>query len=214
MRDNQSEASFNVGLDDLAPAVRIREIALRLFAENGPAATSIRMVAASAGVSTGAILHHYKSKDALEQAVLESVLSRMSDAITGVGLDLPTLDAMRARRAATESFMRNNPAIAAYLRHVYFVGGLPAARVFHAMGAMQRDQMQQLIAAGIARPLPDPEIGLLLYHAITAAPMLLRPLLEGTSDLDLDDPAVYHRFLEAGIDLLTRPLFISPQAED
>jgi hypothetical protein len=44
--------------------------------------------------------------------------------------------------------------------------------------------------------------------------MLLRPLLEGTSDLDLDDPAVYHRFLEAGIDLLTRPLFISPQAED
>jgi AcrR family transcriptional regulator len=206
--------TFNVELEDLSPAARIREIALRLFSEHGPSATSIRLVASAAGVSTGAVLHHYKSKDALERAVLESVLARMSVAITGVGLDSPTLEALRERRAATEGFLQANPAIAAYLRHVYFDGGPPAARVFHAMGVMQREQMQQLIAAGMARPLPDPEIGLLLYHAITSATMLLRPLLEGISDLDLDDPAVHRRFREAEIDLLTRPLFIVPGSGD
>ena len=207
---SETSATYTVSLEELSPYARIREIALSLFAERGPANTSIRMIASAAGISSGAVTHHFRSKDELEQAVLDVVLERLSRAITGVGLAAPTtLEALNSRQAAHTEFLEANPVIAAYLQHVYFDGGPQAARVFQAMGALQREQMDQMVEAGLARRLPDPEMGLLLYQALTSAPMLLRPLLEGVEGLDPDSPEFRKRFEAARNDLLTRPLFLS-----
>ena len=46
-----TEPSLTLGPADLAPRARIREAALRLYAERGLQATSIRMVAEEAGLS-------------------------------------------------------------------------------------------------------------------------------------------------------------------
>src|SRR6202042_2677305 len=46
--------SLTFGPADLAPRARIREAALRLYAEHGTQGTSIRMVAEQAGMSAGA----------------------------------------------------------------------------------------------------------------------------------------------------------------
>ena len=51
--------SLASGPADLAPRARIREAALRLYAEHGTQATSIRMVAEEAGMSAGAVMHHF-----------------------------------------------------------------------------------------------------------------------------------------------------------
>ena len=67
--------------------------------------------------------------------------------------------------------------------------------------------MQALVEAGIARPLPDPEIGLVLYRAINLAPIVFGPLIEQMLNVSLADPAVVERFREAAVDLLTRPVF-------
>lgn len=48
-------------------------VATALFAEHGYAATSIPAVLEKAGVSRGALYHHFDSKEALFEAVLESV---------------------------------------------------------------------------------------------------------------------------------------------
>lgn len=166
----QRDALYSVTLDDLAPAARLREIALRMFAELGVAGTSIRTAAAAAGVSPSAVLHHFKSKEDLERVVLESVQQRLSTAINGVGLDLALLDALHARRAAYDAFAAANPVVSTYLHRIYFDGGPDAARVFEAVNDLRTEQMEQMVEAGLARRMPDQEIGLLLYSALVSRP--------------------------------------------
>ena len=67
--------------------------------------------------------------------------------------------------------------------------------------------MQALVEAKIARPLPDPEVGLVLYRAINLAHIVFGPLIEQMLGLSLSDPVVLERFRDAAVDLLTRPLF-------
>ena len=78
-----TEPSLTLGPADLAPRARIREAALRLYAERGLRATSIRMVAEEAGLSAGAVMHHFKTKDELAEAVAaaaDAVRARMRTA--------------------------------------------------------------------------------------------------------------------------------------
>jgi AcrR family transcriptional regulator len=49
------------------------EVATRLFAEHGYEDTSIEAVLTAAGVSRGALYHHFSGKDALFEAVVQSV---------------------------------------------------------------------------------------------------------------------------------------------
>jgi AcrR family transcriptional regulator len=62
------------------------EVATRLFAERGYEDTSIEAVLAAAGVSRGALYHHFTGKDALFGAVLESVQHRITaELATAIG---------------------------------------------------------------------------------------------------------------------------------
>ncbi len=65
-------------VEDLTARARIRDAALRLFAERGVDAATIRDIAAEAGVSLGLVRHHFGSKEALRAACDEyaSALSR------------------------------------------------------------------------------------------------------------------------------------------
>jgi AcrR family transcriptional regulator len=54
--------------------------ATRLFAERGFDATSIEAVLEAAGVSRGSLYHHFKSKEALFEAVLDAAEARIGEA--------------------------------------------------------------------------------------------------------------------------------------
>jgi AcrR family transcriptional regulator len=54
--------------------------AARLFAERGFEATSVEAVLDAAGVSRGSLYHHFKSKDALFEAVLDAEEARIGEA--------------------------------------------------------------------------------------------------------------------------------------
>ena len=60
---------------------RIEAAALRLFAEQGVAETSIREIAAAAGVAQGALYNHYPSKEDLAWALF-------SEGFAGIGREL------------------------------------------------------------------------------------------------------------------------------
>jgi TetR/AcrR family transcriptional regulator, regulator of cefoperazone and chloramphenicol sensitivity len=53
---------------DLTSRARIRDAAMRLFADNGEKATTIRAVAEQAGVAPGLVSHHFGSKQGLRDA--------------------------------------------------------------------------------------------------------------------------------------------------
>lgn len=68
MRSAQSEV-----IDDRTARARIRDAAISRFAADGVAATSVRAIAAEAGVSPGLVIHHFGSKDALRQECDEHI---------------------------------------------------------------------------------------------------------------------------------------------
>ena len=205
--------SLTSGPADLAPRARIREAALRLYAEHGTQATSIRMVAEEANMSAGAVMHHFKSKDELAEAVQHAVVAKIRQVVSAVGLDAPPHVAARERRQAFDQLVTENPAIAGYLRRVILDGGPAGVALFTEGFELVRSEMQAMVDAQIARPLPDPDVGLVLYRAVHLAHIVFGPLVEQMLGLSLSDPAVLGRFREAAVDLLTRPVFGNAGAE-
>lgn len=76
--------------EDLSPAARIRNAALELFARQGVEATSVRAVAAHAGVSPGLVQHYYPTKSALRDAVDRYVLQVTVDAYSDLSTGAAT----------------------------------------------------------------------------------------------------------------------------
>lgn len=170
-------------------------------------ATSIRMVADEAGVSPGAVMHHFRSKEALAESVQEVVLARIRQVVGGVGLDLAPHVAANARRRAFDQLIIDNPYIAGYIRQAHLECGPAGLALFSESYRLVAQEMQALIDAGIARPLPDPEVGLVLYRALHTIHIVLGPLIEQLLDVDLTDPATLARFRAAAVDLLVNPVF-------
>src|ERR1700712_5086367 len=67
--------SVRPGRDERSTIERIRHAALTSFAIHGTAATTLRAVAASAGVSLGLVQHHFDTKAGLIKAVDDYVFS-------------------------------------------------------------------------------------------------------------------------------------------
>ena len=70
-------ASDSPAFEDLTARARIREAAIRLFAEHGVDETAVLDIAKEAGVSGGLIRHHFGSKDGLRVACDTYVLSEL-----------------------------------------------------------------------------------------------------------------------------------------
>ena len=70
---------------DLTSQARIRDAALVRFGADGFAGTSVRSIAADAGVSPALVLHHFGSKEGLRTACDEHVVGFFED-ILGRGV--------------------------------------------------------------------------------------------------------------------------------
>jgi AcrR family transcriptional regulator len=77
------------------------EVATRLFAEHGYEGTSIDAVLAAAGVSRGALYHHFPGKEALFEAVVVAVSDQVTaDLTAAVSGCTDPVDAMRTAALA------------------------------------------------------------------------------------------------------------------
>lgn len=64
---------------DLTARARIRDAAILLFGRDGFTGTSVRAIAAEAGVSPALVIHHFDNKDGLLQACDQYVLGDLID---------------------------------------------------------------------------------------------------------------------------------------
>ncbi len=77
------------------------EVATRLFAEHGYEGTSIEAVLSAAGVSRGALYHHFPGKEALFEAVVVAVSDQVTaDLAAAVSGRTDPVDAMRTAALA------------------------------------------------------------------------------------------------------------------
>lgn len=159
------------------------------FGADGVAGTSVRAVAADAGVSAALVLHHFGSKDGLRQACDDHVLS---------GVDSEA-DLAAVLEAATP--------VRRYLARSLLDGTDGASALFDSIVARTESWLAEGEAEGWVRPCSDARA-----RAVTYVSWLLAPLVLGRQVGRLlgGDPAetdVAVRSAVAGLEMLTRGLF-------
>ena len=88
--------------DDRSTIAKIRDAAITEFAANGVAGTSIRTIAATAGVSPGLVIHHFGSKDELRVACDEYVATIIREVKGGAMASGGAFDVTTAFRTVGE----------------------------------------------------------------------------------------------------------------
>jgi AcrR family transcriptional regulator len=163
--------------DRTARAV-IRDEALRLFAGRGPAAVSLRQIAAAAGVSPGLVIHHFGSKDGLWEAVDAHVLA-MFTAIIGE-LTTAELYDPGAAGSLAEAVVRYLPPgspVPAYLRRLLLAGGDRGRELFRRLYDGSRTALEAMSEAGLAARGADPAVRAAILMSNDLAVLLLREQL-------------------------------------
>jgi AcrR family transcriptional regulator len=165
------------GDDDLTGKANIRNAALRLFAERGHDAVTVREIAAAAGVSPALVVHHFGSKDGLRVAVdgyaaqaFDALFAmderEMAEALTGGGG--ASLAEMFAR-----AFPPGSP-LPAYLRRLLLVNDPAAAALFGRWYTLTRQLLDSMTEVGAARPADDPAVRAAFLLVNDLALVLLR----------------------------------------
>jgi AcrR family transcriptional regulator len=187
--------------EDLTARARIRDAALRLFAERGLDGTTIRDIAREAGVSGGLIRHHFGSKDDLRAACDSYALDQL----------------MRIKEQAVLEGQLANPAFmsAAHptvlLTYRYLarslVDGSPAAEAMF-------DEMVELCEAWLAQHNPgqmaDPRGYSAALVAMQTGLLMMHGQLSRWLGADIFTAEGHLRLAGALIDFYSQPL-LSPE---
>jgi len=171
--------SSDIDRADLTARATIRNAALRLFADRGPDAVTVREIAAHAGVSPALVVHHFGSKDGL-RAEVDAFAARAFDAILDA---IPTeeigvvLTGGAAKGSLAEAFARGFPPgspLPAYLHRLLLTNDPAGAALFGRWYAATRRLLDTMVEMGVARPSDDPDARAAFFLVNDLALILLR----------------------------------------
>jgi AcrR family transcriptional regulator len=187
--------------EDLTARARIRDAALRLFAERGLDGTTIRDIAKAAGVSGGLIRHHFGSKDDLRAACDSYALDQLMRIKEQAVLD---------GQLANPAFMSAaHPTVLLTYRYLArsLVDGSPAAESMF-------DEMVELCEAWLARHNPgqmaDPRGYSAALVAMQSGLLMMHGQLSRWLGADIFTAEGHLRLAGALIDFYSQPL-LSPE---
>jgi AcrR family transcriptional regulator len=179
---------------DLTARARIRDAALARFGADGIAGTSVRAVAADAGVSPALVVHHFGSKEGLRQAcddfVLEGIRSGGEAAADALGEVL---------QAATP--------VRRYLARALLDGTPAASALFDEIVERTQEWLASGEEEGWVRPMSDPRGRAVTYVSWLLAPLVLGDQVGRLLGGDPAETATAVRGARAGLEMLTNGLF-------
>jgi AcrR family transcriptional regulator len=180
--------------------------ALRLFAERGVEATSLREVARASEVSPALVVHHFGGKKGLVAAVDEAALREFGDAYaaddSAEGAEL-----LRRRAAQTARVMRERPDVCAYIGRALVECTPGAARLFQTTIAGGRREVDRLASEGALREDVDRLWATLQHFFLIWAPLSFMPLLAGVLDGPLLGEPNLERWASANAELLEKGIY-------
>ena len=177
--------------DDLTGRAVIRNAALRLFADHGPAAVSVRQIAEAARVSPALVLHHYGSKAGLRAAV-DQYAAAQFDALFEDAAGLGEVLTSGSSASIAELFARALPAdspLPSYLRRLVLEGDPSGGALFRRWYDASRLLLEHLTTAGFARPTEDPEVRAAFMLSADLVLLLLREPLTDVLGVDPLSPS-------------------------
>jgi AcrR family transcriptional regulator len=183
---------------DLTARATIRNSALRLFAERGPDAVTVRQIAADARVSPALVLHHFGSKAGLREAV-DSFAANSFDAVMEAGgrdelaQDLAHGNSSTLAAAFAQVFPPDSP-LPAYLRRLLLSGDPAGTDVFRRWLDGTEQLLAALADAGLATPTDAPRLRAAFLLANDLAVVLLRDPLRETLGFDPLSPEGIQRW--------------------
>jgi AcrR family transcriptional regulator len=184
--------------EDLTARARIRDAALRLFAERGLAGATIRDIARAAGVSGGLVRHHFGSKDDLRAAcdsyALDQIVRIKEQVVSGLQLG-----------NGAGFLSAAHPTILLIYRYFArsLVDGSPSA-------GLMFDEMVELTEAWLARHgpggVPDRRSYAAVFVAMETGLLAMHEPLSRSLGADIFSPAGHLRMSRAKLDFYTHPL--------
>jgi len=189
--------------EDLTARARIRDAALRLFAERGIDGASIRDIAKAAGVSGGLVRHHFGSKEGLREAcdayALERLLRIKEQAV---------LDGQLANPGFLPATHPTILLLYRYLARAMVDGSKAAAGMF--------DDMVELAVQWLAKHQPgqsdDPRAYAAVLVTMQTGLLALHEHLSRALDADILTPEGHLRMIRAAVDIYSKPLLDPDQA--
>ncbi len=188
-------------VEDLTARARIRNAALRLYAEVGPEKATIREIAKAAGVSAGLVRHHFGSKEALRDAcdsyVLDQLMETKQQAV--VGNQVGNLAFLQAAHPRVMLLQR-------YLARAMIDGTPAAAALFDRMV----DIAEQWVAQHNPGVSADPRAYAAVLVAMQTGPTVLCEQLSRVLGEDVLSPEGNLRMSRAVVDVHSHTL-LSPE---
>ncbi len=164
--------------EDLTARARIRQAALKHFAEQGYERATIRGIAQTAGVSPGLLRHHFGSKEALRKACDDYVFEALRQ-INAQLLDDPS-HAAEVRRPA-KPFER-------YLARALVDGSPTAAAIFDEMVTMTEQWLARADEGRSGPPAVDRRARAAVVTAMAAGIPLLHDHVSRAMGTDMFSP--------------------------
>jgi len=203
---------------DLTARANIRNAALRLFADRGPDAVTVREIATQAGVSPALVLHHFGSKDGL-RAEVDAFAAQAFDAIFEA---MPTEDLVEllagggASGSGADAFARGFPPgspLPAYLGRLLLTNDPAGAALFEGWYATTRRLLDVMVEMGVARPSEDPDIRAAFFLVNDLALILLRTPIAMAIGADPLTPEGIDRWAREASIVYAEGAFSAPRKE-
>jgi AcrR family transcriptional regulator len=188
---------------------RIRAAALKSFATHGTGATTLRGVAAAAGVSLGSVQHHFATKAGLIDAVDEYVL-RLLTVTMSRPLPEPPVDSVAEIGNRVTTLFTQQPEVAAYVGRALVDGSPVGAKIFDTLLAVGIARWQQRLERGELRPDIDVTWAAINGLVLALGAISLRPHLDRHLAEPFISPTQLDRWQKAVDTLLREGLFRRP----
>jgi len=138
------------GDQDLTAKARIRNTALDLYASQGEDRTSMRAIAAAAGVTVGLLVHHYGTKDRIRDAVEDLVVDYFRQAIARAPAGGSPADIAAARDAAVAEMLMADPEVVNYMRRALLDPAGLRGHLLERLTELSSAEVSQLRRSGLA----------------------------------------------------------------
>lgn len=180
---------------------RIRDAALTCFASHGTSATSLRTVAAAAGVSLGLVQHHFATKAGLVNAVDNHVLAVLIASLAQP-IPEPPADSIADVGAKVSRLLAEQPDVFGYVSRALTDGSPLGIKVFDALVAIGKARWYERSEHGLTRPDLDLTWGAMNALLLPLGTLILRSHVERHLPEPLTTPAQLERWQNAVNSLL------------
>jgi AcrR family transcriptional regulator len=199
------------GLDveERSSVERIRNAALKSFATYGTSTTSLRTVAAAAGVSVGLVQHHFANKAGLIKAVDDHVLGLVIAAIAPP-IPEPPADSVAEMGSRVTRIVAEQPDIVDYVGHALIDGSPLGTTIFDTLAVFGIARWSQRNERGETRPDLDLTWAALNALVLPLGTIILRGHIERHLPERFTAPTQLRRWQESVNTLLREGLFRHP----